>query len=225
MTDDELDELLADCPTLFHMAERDSWASIRTLGLLSTTALLDRYQVADPVRTAIESQRRPNSITLQAPGLDPAVIRDQKPMDDQGLQRCLRDGLTPTDWYRTLNTKVFFWLSRDRLLRLLNARPYRLQAHDVLTLDARPLVVAYRDRIWLCPINSGSTRPFATPRGRQTFQRIADYPYDHWRERRKRGERVVELAIDHDVPDIARYVTRVVRMQGSEEREILYSAS
>jgi hypothetical protein len=32
-----------------------------------------------------------------------AWIRDQRPMSDKNLAGCLRDGLTPTDWYRMLN--------------------------------------------------------------------------------------------------------------------------
>lgn len=37
-----------------------------------------------------------------------AVIRDQKPMDDKGLTRALRDGLMPCGSYQILNGKVFF---------------------------------------------------------------------------------------------------------------------
>ena len=97
-------------------------------------------------------------------------------MDDKGLLRCLEQGLTPKEWYQTLNSKVFFWLTRDRLLRLLNAGTYRNQEHDVLELKARPLVSTHRDKIWLCPLNSGCTKPFPHARGRTTFQRIVSTP-------------------------------------------------
>jgi hypothetical protein len=218
----ELAELVRDCPTLYHMAERDSWPSVRKYGLLSTTALLDHFEVAAPLRAAIECKRRPASVTLERNGLGRAVVRDQFPMDDKGLCRCLEDGLSPEDWYRTLNAKVFFWLTRERLLRLLNAGNYRLQEHDVLALDAMSLIHAYEDKIWFSPINSGCTKPFPHPRGRRTFQRIADYPYAHWKAKRRRGERVVEVAMDHAVPDAAKFVTRVVLMKASVELEVLF---
>ena len=125
--------------------------------------------------------------------------------------------MTPFDWYRLLNKKVFFWLTRDRLLRLLNAEAYRDQTHDVIEVDARPLVEAYYDRIWLCPINSGCTKPMPHARGKDTFMRIPDYPYSMWRPKRKRGERVVELAVDHSVPNIRDFVERVVHMRGDKE--------
>ena len=95
--------------------------------------------------------------------------------------------LSPEDWYRLLNSKVFFWLTRERLFRLLNAGTYRDQEHDVLEVEARSLVAVYRDRIWFCPLNSGFTKPFPHARGLTTFQRVAHYPYSRWKAKRRRG--------------------------------------
>ena len=217
MTEGELEELIRDCPTLYHMAERGSWPSIQRHGLLSTSALLDLYGVHGPERDAIEGCRRPEAVPLQHPALGRAVIRDQMPMDDAGLRKCLLDGLVPEDWYRLLNRKVFFWLTRARLLRLMDAKLNRNLAHDVFELDTAALVEAYRPAVTLSPINSGATRPFPARRGLATFQPIASYPYARWRSKRPRGERVVELAIDRGVPDIARFVRKVTTMRGGED--------
>lgn len=151
MTDEELEELLSDCPLLYHMAERGSWPSIQRRGLLSTTALLDLYGVAGVERARIEQQHRPAAILVTDPVLPGAVIRDQIPMDDRGLRRCLPSHLSPSDWYRLLNEKVFFWLTRERLLRLLGAGAYRAKAHDVLEVEARSLVRAYVNAILAHP--------------------------------------------------------------------------
>lgn len=222
VTKDEIEELLIECPTLYHMAESGSWPSIGSFGLLSTSALLDSYEVSGARRHEIEAQRRPTSVTLTKPGRAPAVVRDQLPMDDKGLERCLLDGISPEDWYRRLNSKVFFWLTRERLIRLLNAGTYRAQEHDVLELNSEALMEAYADQIWFCPINSGCTKPFPHPRGNSTFLRISDYPYGQWRTKRKSGERVVELAVDYSIPDVAKYVKRVVRMKSEQELTILF---
>lgn len=216
MTPEELEELLSHCPRLFHMAEVGSWHSIQAHGLLSTTALLDAFSLSGAARHAIEAQRRPTNVLLQKPGRSPAVVRDQMPMDDAGLTRCLQDGLTPEDWYRILNSKVFFWLTKDRLVRLLNAAAYRDKEHDVLEIDAKSLVQAHASQIWFCPINSGCTKPMPRARGHSTFARIEDYPYSTWKKKRKKGERVVELAIDYIVPDIATHVRHVRRMKGEK---------
>lgn len=217
MTNADLEELLSDCPTLYHMAEDGSWPSIRERGLLSTVALLDLYNVTGLARVEIEGRRRSSGVALEQPGLPPAMIRDQLPMDDGGLRRSLPPHLTPADWYRLLNQKVFFWLTRERLIRLLKAGTYRDRPHTVIEVSTRKLVAAHRDRIWFCPMNSGSTKPYPHPRDDKTFQRISDYPYSYWRSRRVRGERVVELAVDYSVPDINQFVTRVVQMQASQE--------
>ncbi len=224
MTNAELEELLSNSPTLYHMAERGSWPSIRRHGLLSTTALLDRFEIYGQERTSIEARRRPTSVFLNQPAVGSAVVRDQLPMDDRGLTRCLQDGLTPEAWYRLLNGMVFFWLTRDRLVRLLNAGTYRGLEHDVLELNAKALVDTYANNIWLCPMNSGCTKPFPHPRGHATFQRIAANHYSQWKKKRKQGERVVELAVDHSVADVARFVSRVTRMRGREELSVLFSA-
>ncbi len=216
VTDDELTELLADCPVLYHMAERGSWPSIQKHGLLSTSALLDLYGIDGEEREAIEARRRPQSVAISRPKLGRAVVRDQKPMDDAGLRRCLEDGLTPEAWYRLLNGKVFFWLTRERLFRLVGAKPYRDLEHDVLELDAAGIVRDYRTAITLSPINSGATKPYPRSRGLSTFLSIADYPYADWRSKRKRGERVVELVVEHGVPSVAKHVQRVVAMRGEQ---------
>ncbi len=220
MTEADLDDLLRTCPVAYHMADRGAWPSIRAHGLLSTSALLDLFGLDGAARRAVEAERRPEGVPLEAVGLPPVLVRDQKPMTDAGLRRCLTDGMTPEDWYRLLNAKAFFWLSRARLLRLLDAAPYRALEHDVLELDAGRLVRAHADRVRLCPINSGYTRRFPQPRGPSSFRAIADYPYAD----RPRHERVVELAIEGGVPDVRDFVTRVVRMRRDDEVEVLFQA-
>ena len=212
MNEEDLDEVLTGNPRLFHMAERGAWEGIRRNGLLSTSALLDLYGLHGPARFALESERRDRIVPLCAPGLPVAKLRDQLAMDDTGLRRCLQDGMTPRQWYECLNAKVFFWLTRKRLDRLSGARPYRDGEREVLVLDARRLVTAYRDEVWLCPMNSGATKPMPHPRGRRTFSRIDDYPYDQ----RPRNERVVELCVDGGITDVERFVKRVYVVKGKE---------
>jgi hypothetical protein len=219
---EELAELVSDCPTLYHMAEQGSWPSIQKRGLLSTSALLDLYRVNENERRVIEEERRGTSVKLRGENLPTAVVRDQFPMTDSGLLRCLPQHISPTDWYRLLNKRVFFWLTRDRLIRLLNAGTYRDKAHDVLEIRTQEFIESYFDKIWFCPINSGCTKPMPHPRGDTTFLRIPDYPYSHWRTKRKRGERVVELVVDYAVPDVRNFVKRVVEMRGDKETRTIY---
>src|SRR6185312_14586628 len=116
--------LIKTFPRLYHMAERDAWPSIRLHGLLSTTALLDLFEIKGAQRIALEEAHRPESVIITHPKYGKATVRDQKPMDDKGLTRCLT-GVTPREWYRILNRKTFFWLTEERFRTLIGARAYR----------------------------------------------------------------------------------------------------
>jgi hypothetical protein len=213
--------LVVQYPRLWHMAEDGSWPSIRQRGLLSTSCLLDLYAIDREARRDIESKHRPESVPLARVGLPNAVVRDQKPMTDEGLRRCLTDGVTPEDWYRTLNSMCFFWLTEERLLTLLNARPYRTRPHTVLVVNTASLVNAHAPNVRLCPMNSGCTKPFPHPRGPNTFLTIEQYPFE---ARRTRGrDAIVELAVIGGLPDISEHVELVRRMTASEVLETIWA--
>ncbi|RUV05229.1 hypothetical protein EOB36_00715 [Mesorhizobium sp. M6A.T.Cr.TU.017.01.1.1] len=202
------------------MAEDGSWPSIEKHGLLSTTALLNLYQINGAQRQAIESQRRPQSVTIGCQGLPDVVVRDQKPLWEGPLAKCLEDNLTPTQWYEILNAKTFFWLSPVRLWRLLNAKAYRSQPQTVLTIETATLVAAHRDKILLSPINSGSTIMGARPRGNKTFLPISDYPYAERRKTRPKADALVELIVTGGVSDIAKHVIAVHRIHNIQPVQI-----
>lgn len=198
------EDLVKRVPRLFHMAQDGSWESIRQRGLLSTTALLDLYELAGANRAAIESRRRPKSVTIFHPTHGSAVIRDNKPMSDAALARCLK-GMTPQSWYELLNARCFFWCTEDRLSSMLNARPYRDLVHAVLVVDTAVLVDRYRGQLELSTINTGATLYRPPERGPDTFRSLADFP-SH--------ATPAELVIPYSVPDVADLVLQVSRQKG-----------
>lgn len=207
------DELSGKFPLLYHMAQIGSWPSMQERGLLSTSALLDLFEVHGDERYRIESCHRPESISIFHTTHGRAVIRDQKPMSDRSLRKALAGGLEPADWYRLLNARVFFWLSEERLTTLMNARAYRSLRHDILVVDTKDLVERHEHRIMLSAMNSGCTIPFPHKRGLETFRRIVEYPYA---SRKRNRDPIVELAVDYSVPDIRDFVTEV-RQSGAEQ--------
>jgi hypothetical protein len=198
------------------MAEAGSWPSIHKHGLLSTSALLDLFGVSGVARHAIEGQHRPECVSVLHDLHGAAVIRDQKPMDGRGLVRALQDGLSPEEWYRLLNRKVFFWLTLERLTRLLAARAYRSRRQAVITVVTRTLIDRHARRVLLSPMNSGATKPMPHPRGRNTFVSVPDCPFDEWKRKRGSQGAVAELTVDHSVPDIRDLVVRVDEVGGGE---------
>lgn len=204
----EIEALVQRYPILYHMAEDGSCPSLKRNGLLSTSALLDKFEIQGEQRRAIESSRRPEMVRLDHPEHGTAFIRDNKPMSESAVRRCLT-GMTSQEWYETLNRRVFFWVDRSRLLKLLGARAYRDRPHLVLEVDTAELLRCHAERVTLSSINSGATfnmKP--APRGPETFCRIAEYPA---------SKPVVELAVDYAALDIAKLVISVSRWQGPEK--------
>ena len=200
-------ELVKRYPVLYHMASFGSWPSVKRLGLLSTSALVDLFEVPEPRRTALLTTQRHNSELIQHPRYGKAFLRDQKPLSEKNLSRCLVDCDSPT-WYRTLNERVFFWLNRDRLFTLMSAREYSGKPHVVLELETSTLLAHYQDQIELAHMNTGNTRPFPHPRGLSTFRSLAQYPYE---ARKRLGDysAIVELTVLGGVPQVREHVRNV----------------
>lgn len=213
-------DLVEHFPRLWHMAEDGSWDSIRQHGLLSTSKLLDLYEVVGEERFALESARRPKSVKITVNGREVATVRDNIPMRDSQLAKCLAPDISPKEWFELLNQRAFFWLSRDRLRTLLNAKAYRGRPQTVLTVDTAKLVAAHRDMIELSPINSGATLYNPQPRGRDTFKSIADYPFDERRKTRKVKDCVAELVVIDGVPDIKRHLISVHTVHKGQTKEL-----
>jgi hypothetical protein len=204
------------------MAEDGTWPSIRDNGLLSTQAIVDRCKPDDMTRAEILSAVRRRKITLTGDGLEPVTIRDLLPA--KFLTACMTDGTSPASFLHALNSRVFFWVSPQRLKVLLNAKHYRALRHTVLHIDTATLIEAYADRVQLAPYITGSMPvPSAPKRGPEVFTRIADYPFDEWAARRgKTGEPVVELTVDYAIPDIASFTIKAETWDGGQPVESLH---
>lgn len=192
-------------PNLYHMAHEDAWESIQRHGLLSTTSILNLWQVEGRKRCVIEGEVRKSAVNLDHPRYGKVVIRDQKPMHEQRLRKALTD-CTPQQWCQLLNRKVFFWPSEERLGRHMSARQNRGKRHLVLTVDSYRPTTTYEEKITLCALNSGNTIPFAQKRGTHSLIPMRDYPFT---ERLAHGPyyTIVEVAVDVAVPDILNFVT------------------
>lgn len=196
------------------MAHFGSWPSIERYGLLSTSSLLDLFQIHRPERHRIESQWRSKSIPIEHPDHGRAVVRDQLPLRPDLLARCLTDGMTPEDWYRTLNAHVFFWVDEPHLDTLLNARAYRDLPQTVLVLDTARLLERHLPAVRLSSINSGSILRGGAPRGRGTFLPVSEH----------RMPRLVELCVVGGVPDVRKLALSVEQLAPDGGRELLYSS-
>lgn len=218
----EREELITRHPRLFHMAEAGSWTGIRQHGLITTKDLVMSAGLEEAQTYALLAERRPASTVIDHPVYGRVVIRDQGPLNLTHLRNTLED-VTVEGWLEILNSRVFFWLHPEKLQALLNAKRYRRQPQDVITVDTRSLLDAVGDRARLSRMNSGATLyPSAPPRGSTTFTPIEEYDYTTQRRRRGATNAIIELAVAGGVPDLLPHVVDVRRVQGGVEIEQLY---
>ncbi len=188
------------------MADNDSWPNIKEHGLLSTSSLLDKWGYSGKEREPIESHHRPDMVSIFHKIHSKATIRDQKAIDPQKLRGCLID-MSEEDWYRLLNSKVFFWPDWQGLVWFLGATAYINKPHVVMTINTRLLLGKYANDITLSAINTGSTFPrknsyIPEPRGRGTFKHISEYQTSWFRE----------LAVDNGIQNIVSFALSVDRL-------------
>jgi hypothetical protein len=202
---------------IYHLAEAANWRSIQLHGLLSTSALLDLTALPKKERDRYEQHHRPDHTELTG-GIH---IRDQKPMPAEALRRCLVD-LTPAEWYRLLNGKVFFWLDPNRLNRQRGACEQRAQI--VLIVDTAQLMSRHADQVSLCPINSGNARRKPAVRGKSTFVPYAEWVKSGWSSEarglgthgRAGSQSPVELTVEGVIRDIMECIIDVEQLGPGE---------
>lgn len=217
-----VEELSVAYPRLYHITHEGSWPGIQKHGLLSTEALVDLFCIDGTLRNELLRGRRPDCVSIQHPDHGRAIIRDQKPLIESRLRTALRDGLTPQDWYAILNRKTFFWVSEERFERLRTASAYEALRQTLIVVDSAKLLSRHAERVTLCPINSGATRPFAWPRGKDSFLSIEEYPFEEFRKKRGRKNAVAEFSVDYSVPDICDFVISVSELGGGRKDKTIW---
>lgn len=194
------EQLVAYCPRLYHLTATVNVESILRNGLLSVTALLNRFGIAGPERDALEASRRAKTETLSHVRWGTVQVRDQHPLSVRGLERALRGTMTVEAWLRLINGRVFFFPDQERLERLAGA--YQHESQSILVVDTRRLVEMHAAAIELSHMNTGATAPAAHPRGPDTFRPLGEYPFDERRRRFGRRGALAEVTVRYAVPDI-----------------------
>jgi hypothetical protein len=210
-------------PRLYHMAHAGAWLSIERHGLLSTTALLDLFEIGGERREQLEFSRRPKSEEIEHPVHGKALLRDQIPLNERKLAKALQDGLTPRDWYRILNRRAYFWGPASRLKILQGAREYSEHRQTILVVDTERLLSRHHEKVCLCHMNSGATQPMAFPRGLGTFRPIDQYPLAERLKKYGAKGAVAEVTVDYSVPDLRDYVIEAYEVGGAQARKDLLS--
>jgi hypothetical protein len=212
----DIERFFARSPTLYHMARVGAWPQIERHGLLSVRTLLDLSQKSERERTAIAVERKTSSVSLDVPLVGTVLLRDQGVLNSAKLQRALNCSMPVEDWVTLLDSRVFLWAKPESLEGLVKAKSYRRAPQTIIEVDSRTLFEGYRREIEVADINTGAVLHRPAARGSFTFQSIDEY-------RRVGRREVVEVTVVGGIPDIARFVKRVVhRKPDGQELKIFH---
>lgn len=199
-------------PRLFHLTAGDSWPSIHRRGLASAAGLAHAAGLElDP------AVPRRDSLRVDLGNGESAVIRDQRPIHLPSLEVALDGRMSTDEWLAELNRRVFFFVQRRDVERLVGSPAYRRDIHLLLEVDTASLVAAHRDAIELAGINTGfAQRHNHVVRGRDTFRPLADYAHPVRQQPLTSRRELVELVVPHAVPDILDHLVSVDRIRQGE---------
>lgn len=159
-------------------------------------------------RRNLMTGRRIDRVPLDHPAYGHIVINDNRPLSVAKLAKVLDDGLSPADWLRMLNERVFFFTSKKPLETLQGAQLNRGEAKDLIEVDTLALATRYWNAMEIVPFNSGNTNYAAARRGIATFAPLRATSYEKWRWRRgrKSPDTIKEVAIRGSVSDLRDFV-------------------
>jgi hypothetical protein len=194
-----IDEFCKLRPSVYHVTSVGAIEQIRRHGLLSTAAILELVGYQGDQFERLFSRRRTSSEEISDPVHGVFILRDQKPLPETQLRKCLPTGIEPRQWYEALNSRVFMWIKWKSVNGLRSAKQYRDQDQQVLTLDSKKLLAAYYDKACVSFINTGYALRRPARRGSDTFLPVRDCSAQRLKD-------AVELTIEGRVADIEKFI-------------------
>ncbi len=202
---------------VYHLIEASNWPFIEKEGLLSASSLLRMSSLSSEEVEAIERNQRPQKVVLP----DGRVLRDQRPLPEAALKRCLIE-CEPSAWYKLINSKVYFWVDLARLNRVRKAILTAPQV--VLKVDAHALLAQYGSKAAVTPYNIGNAMRKASRRSCATLVPYSTWQVSGWQSEsaavggkpRSRQHRPAELVVADAIPDIMKYVLEVRKLAPGE---------
>jgi hypothetical protein len=180
-------------PSLYHLTFAANLPGIRAHGLHSAISLADLH--------AFDATERETTLTLRRrciQTLHGVSLRDQHAANEKKMKSCLT-GITIPDWLTLLNSKMFFFVEKEKALRL--AETYATYANVLLEIDTTALLATHAGNITLSRINTGSFLHNPRPRGRASFIPLDEYIYH------KRRDTPAELTLDVPIPNVLSIAT------------------
>jgi len=166
----DIQKFITERPFLYHLTSKENVAQIvEAKKLYSTNELIKMSK--DKSFLPVQRQKRPQHVKLIINGIA-YYLRDQRPISEKALSKCLTDNWNVGDFLYHLNDRVFMWPTIERLER--HFKRYKQEKPVILRFSTREVIEA-NPHVKFCRLNSGATRPnshlggIAPLRGPNTF--------------------------------------------------------
>ncbi len=165
-----IDKFIKERPHLYHLTSRpNAKLIIAEKRIYSANELIKMSKNEQHLR--IQREKRTDHYQLSIHG-NIYSLRDQQPISEKALVKCLTDGWNVGDFLFHLNDHVFMWPTLDRLWRHFNR--YKYEKPVIFRFPTEGLLTV-NNHVLFCRLNSGATRANSylggkpPSRGKQTF--------------------------------------------------------
>lgn len=165
-------------PYLYHLTCAENARNIiNDLKLYSANSLIDMSSDAQAIEFKSHKRLTHKEITINGRKI---FLRDQRPISEVALAKCLTDNWTIPRYLKFLNERVFMWPTINRL-----ERHFKRYAHEkpVIFRFSTKEMIEENSHVKFCRLNSGATRPnsylggIAPERGKNSF--LAAQHFNH----------------------------------------------
>jgi hypothetical protein len=156
----DIQKFINSRPFLYHLTCNENAENIiKSRELFSANELIQR--TANEQYWPISRQRRAEHVLIVL-DRQPIYLRDQRPISEKNLAKCLTDNWKVPDFIEFLNDRVFMWPSISRLSSHYNR--YEREKPVILRFSTEKLINANK-HVKFCRLNSGATRSNSYLRG------------------------------------------------------------
>lgn len=174
----EIEKFIKERPYLYHLTRKSNVDLIIAENKIYSANELIKMS-KDKTHSPIQRHKRIDHYEVVIGGSS-YWLRDQRPISEKALSKCLTDGWSVGDFLYHLNDRVFMWPTLDRLWRHFNR--YEHEKPVILRFPTQELF-AKNSHVLFCRLNSGATRPnshlggIAPERGANTFLPADKFTY------------------------------------------------
>lgn len=166
----DLQKFIQERPYLYHLtSEKNATNIIKEKKLYSANTLIDMSGNSSHQQLKTTKRLTHQQIKIKD---DVFSLRDQRPISEKSLAKCLTDNWTVSDFLHHLNDRVFMWPTLERLWRHFNR--YEQEKPVIFRFSTREIIDS-NPHVKFCRLNSGATRANSylggkpPERGKDTF--------------------------------------------------------